>query len=356
MVLSIFTELYSFLIVSLILLLFNFVISSNVINLEGCFSGCTNLTVIPKNFTFSQKTKNLKGVFENCINLSRIPETLWPDPEFELETTINFANAFAGCISATGTVPMYKLWYGEVYWNPVNTNAFENCSKLTNYNYIPISWGGKGEAYTNLDFELTIPDDGSNKTFALPLHKIYTAYDFVVDESNPNNTNLISQDINAQCKILINWGDGTDESYIHISNVANSYNTYWNSDQSSIYYNYLKNFPTAKTPNDCPSGLLSGICHTYKKPGKYMVSIIDAGNYYDKRFNIYVETGTLSGLYKLTNEFETDFERRFGRSKYRFYIGIIYILGKWCCKAAFEGIKKNSLKIWGALEIQSIKS
>ena len=162
----------------------SFSLTNNTINLESCFHNCISLTEIGNTFTFSQKTKNLKSVFENCSSLREIPDTLWPNPEFELETTIDFSNAFANCTSASGTVPMYKLWYGEVYWNPSNTNAFAGCENLTNYNYIPINWGGEGEAYTNLDFELTIPEDDKNRTFALPIHKTYTAYDFQVTTNN----------------------------------------------------------------------------------------------------------------------------------------------------------------------------
>jgi hypothetical protein len=256
--------------------------------------------------------------------LSGIPDNIWPTPEFELESTIDFTNAFAGCISVSGTVPMYKLWYGEVYWNPSNTNAFAECSGLTNYNYIPINWGGKGDAYTNLDFELTIPEGDKNRTFALPIHKTYTAYDFQVDTNNKNS--LTSLDVNAQCKILINWGDGTDESYVHVNNTAKAYNTYWINDYNSIYYNYPVGFPNEANPNGNITELLSGLCHTYEKPGKYKVSVIDASNYYDKRFNIYVEEGPLSGLYKLTNEFETEFNRIW-RNKNLYYIK--YLGERW---------------------------
>ena len=143
------------------------------------FSYCYNLTTIPEGlFQYNTAVKSFSDTFKDCTSLTTIPEGL-----FQYNTAvINFSKAFSGCDSLvlnsnifcneatdihtrfldalsegstvsfnntfrcssnnsiTGTAP--RLWKYTYLRTPNSDGCFNNCTGLSNWNYIPTNWGG----------------------------------------------------------------------------------------------------------------------------------------------------------------------------------------------------------------------
>ena len=239
------------------------ILPETLTNLEYCFYKNSTLTTIHKNFKFPAILNNLRYCFSGCTALTEIPNTIWPESSFKIETIINMQRAFENCKNATGTIPQYKLWKGEIYWYPLsetgtlNPMTFTGCTKLDNYKYIPKHWGGLGE--TDNRFDIGIETTEKNEVFALPIHRTYDTYDYGTGERLTKIANY---------NFKVDWGDGSELSTV---NISGNNTTYWDMT-SGTYYGYPKNFPTSTNKTAIPD--ISGISHTYTNPGKYNISII----------------------------------------------------------------------------------
>lgn len=238
----------------------NIILPKILTNIEYCFNNCTLLTTISEKFKFPEELINLRYCFNGCTSLQKIPETIWPEITFKVETKINIQRAFANCKNATGTVPQYKLWKGEIYWDPLsetgtlNPMTFTGCVNLDNYKYIPKHWGGLGEIYNGFDIGIEIEED--NEIFALPIHRTYDTYNYTTGE---RLTKIANYNFN------VDWGDGSELTKIKVSGNDEKY---WNMSSETIYYGYPKNFPTKDNPNSQP--VINGLAHTYSKKRKIL--------------------------------------------------------------------------------------
>ena len=196
------------------------ILPNELSNIEYCFNNNTTLTTIHSNFKFPTSLRNLRYCFNNCTSLLSIPETIWPEISFDVETTINIQRTFNNCKLATGMVPKYKLWKGEIYWNPLsevaplNPMTFNGCIKLDNYEYIPKHWGGLGKDEESFDIGIETTEE--NEVFALPIHKTYDTFNYTTGE---RITKI------AEYDFIVNWGDGTTSTIIASGNDTNLWNT-----------------------------------------------------------------------------------------------------------------------------------
>lgn len=249
------------------------ILPDSLSNISYCFYRATKLISISKNFQFPSGLTNLSYCFANCNLLTEIPETIWPEKTFNIETTINIQGAFENCSNASGIVPQYKLWKGEIYWNPLSETeplapmAFFGCIKLNNYNIIPKHWGGLGEDYNSFDIEIETTEN--DEFFALPIHRTYDTYNY---ESGERLTKI------ANYNFIIDWGDGSEPTSV---NVSGNDTSLWNMTEGT-YFNYPKNFPTETNKNSIPN--ISGISHTYKNIGKYVISILSQNGNINNNF------------------------------------------------------------------------
>lgn len=100
---------------------------------------CIKLKNFPNNMRFSALINDLTYVALNCYELEwDITDKF---PIFPNGSNIQMTSAFAWCRKITGYVDPVKLWKRtDITWS--KTDAFKNCTALTNYDEIPASWGG----------------------------------------------------------------------------------------------------------------------------------------------------------------------------------------------------------------------
>lgn len=104
----------------------------NITEAGWCFDQCSYLKNMPS-------VKTLIGVssfncfFTKCYALEKILTE-----SFDNLTVTNFTACFENCSSMKGNAPL--LW--EMFPNASGAGCFYNCSSLSNYIYIPPSWGG----------------------------------------------------------------------------------------------------------------------------------------------------------------------------------------------------------------------
>jgi hypothetical protein len=103
----------------------------NVTTFASCFFGCTALTSVPSDL-FDQNTTavNFSGTFYNCRALTNVLQ-------FTYNTSVtifnNVYNMSSTVNSLSGTAP--EIWNRIPI--PAGTNAFNNCTGLTNFASIP---------------------------------------------------------------------------------------------------------------------------------------------------------------------------------------------------------------------------
>ena len=106
------------------------------------FDGCRSLVSLPEGFKIcSANAENIQDNFSGCTALQADITNIWPSSF--TQSKINIGNCFLNCGNITGTAPAELLWNNpNVTWTA--TGCFSGCTKLTNYNEIPSSWGGGG--------------------------------------------------------------------------------------------------------------------------------------------------------------------------------------------------------------------
>jgi hypothetical protein len=112
--------------------LFDSVINANTF--ANCFLGCSILTSVPSTiFDTNINVLSFAGAFRNCLQLTNVLQ-------FTYNTAVtNFSNVYNMSTVAnalTGTAP--ELWNRTP--TPLGTNAFNNCTGLSNYASIPSTW------------------------------------------------------------------------------------------------------------------------------------------------------------------------------------------------------------------------
>jgi len=100
----------------------------------NCFLGCSTLTSVPSTlFDTNINVLSFAGLFRNCLQLTNVLQ-------FTFNTAVtNFSNVYNMSTVAnalTGTAP--ELWNRTPI--PLGTNAFNNCTGLSNFASIPSTW------------------------------------------------------------------------------------------------------------------------------------------------------------------------------------------------------------------------
>lgn len=153
---------------------------SSVVSFESIFEGCSSLTLIPS------------GLFDNCIDVTSFSRTFYgcvsltsiPSGIFDNCTMVtNFNKSFYNCTELSGAAP--ELW-NRTSPIPSGLSCFTNDSGLTNYQTIPLYWGGLG--FDPNELVIQIATVGTNRVFTIP-HDPYS------DNYTYNYT--------------VNWGDGS---------------------------------------------------------------------------------------------------------------------------------------------------
>ena len=100
----------------------------------SCFFGCIALTSVPSTlFDTNTNVVNFSGTFRNCRSLTNVLQFT-----FNTGVTIfnNIYNMSSTTNSLTGTAP--ELWNRTP--TPSGTDAFNNCTGLSNFAAIPLNW------------------------------------------------------------------------------------------------------------------------------------------------------------------------------------------------------------------------
>lgn len=143
--------------------------SKTILNCRLMFAYNHNLTKIADTFQLPRGTESVDYMFYDCIALIHAPQSLrlpascrnftsFMSYSRKLKTDIshwfddiivgenlnkNMYCAFYACNNITGTLPAEKLWFDPSWRNggSVDTrDAFDGCTKLSNYNSIPGAW------------------------------------------------------------------------------------------------------------------------------------------------------------------------------------------------------------------------
>ena len=120
----------------------SFKLPSKLVDGFYCFYNCSGLKKIPADFKIPKTCKNLVRFFGFCFPLEFDISNLFPEEWADGGYTCDLSN-FAWSVSGlTGTLPQF-IYDGRNNFTH-NTESFGACTKLTNYNDIPASWGGGG--------------------------------------------------------------------------------------------------------------------------------------------------------------------------------------------------------------------
>ena len=121
----------------------------NVTDFSYTFFGCTGLTSIPEDlFANCPNVTDFSCTFVGCTGLTSIPENLFAN----CPNATDFYATFAECTNLTGNaIPLWERVEGYenldfedidawVETNPRGEGCYYNCTKLNNYNNIPMYW------------------------------------------------------------------------------------------------------------------------------------------------------------------------------------------------------------------------
>jgi hypothetical protein len=100
----------------------------------SCFFGCTALTSVPSTlFDLNLNVVNFSGTFRNCRSLTNVLQFT-----YNTNVTIfnNVYNMSSTANALTGNAP--ELWLRTP--TPSGTDAFNNCTGLSNFAAIPLNW------------------------------------------------------------------------------------------------------------------------------------------------------------------------------------------------------------------------
>ena len=166
---------------------------------SNTFYGCSGLTgAIPAGLFGNLSGAPAYGMFNNtfhgCSGLTSIPENLFGNISGPEQDEM-FFSTFYNCTSLTGPSAringqyLYEIWPRP--WYAVD-NMYYNATGLSDYLYIPVTWGGLG-ATTN-EYP-SAPSDA--------------VYDFYL--TTTSDTDVFAMQISAAGEFYIDWGDGKSE-------------------------------------------------------------------------------------------------------------------------------------------------
>ena len=115
------------------------VLGKNIKSLVGAFHGCSSLTTAP---TIPDGVTDLSGTFYGCTGLVNI-DGIWPANGFTKTGIDVYRMFYRGSVVAgkpTGTLPAEILWEAPEGKFSRITQAFRNCTSLSNYDDIPATW------------------------------------------------------------------------------------------------------------------------------------------------------------------------------------------------------------------------
>jgi hypothetical protein len=101
---------------------------------SGTFSGCQSLSSYPSNlFDVCTSAINFSSTFRNCRSLTQPLQFTF---NTQVTTFANIYNMVSTTNSMSGTAPTLWLRVPE----PLGTDAFNNCTGLSNFASIPVNW------------------------------------------------------------------------------------------------------------------------------------------------------------------------------------------------------------------------
>lgn len=105
--------------------------------LSYIFNNCNNIKSIDDSIYLPSTVIDFAGFFFNCTSLTNLPLSFWPE-NYETDE-INVSNICNNCINLTSYIPAELLWGNlNIKWNC--TNAFKNCTNISNISEIPKTW------------------------------------------------------------------------------------------------------------------------------------------------------------------------------------------------------------------------
>ena len=114
---------------------------SFIYDLRDTFNGCSSATHFATGFKIPGSVSYLNSAFKNTLALQEIPSSIWPT--YFLNHDVDISQMFyRDTVQAgipTGTLPAGVLWEDPVI-NFNATDAFKNCTSLSNYDDIPSTW------------------------------------------------------------------------------------------------------------------------------------------------------------------------------------------------------------------------
>lgn len=186
----------------------------NAENFNTTFKNCNNLTAVPTDlFRYTTNAKTFMSTFYNCYNIVTISDELF----YYTTGVTSFYNTFAECTKLSGISftlfdeckdvtsfiqtfynctgllgfsnylwireNLYSSWYTP---GILGTDCYAFCSGLTDYDTIPINWGGLGlddafqmEVYVpTLNYQVKIPTDSGY------------SYNYIIDWGDGNLSNI----------------------------------------------------------------------------------------------------------------------------------------------------------------------
>ena len=107
-----------------------------VTSFNSTFNACTSLVSVPNElFRYNTQVINFSSTFRNNRALTNIP-TFSYNPNVTVFTNIFNMSSITNGSASWGTVE--ALWSRSP--EPLGTNAFNNCTGITNYASIPVNW------------------------------------------------------------------------------------------------------------------------------------------------------------------------------------------------------------------------
>ncbi len=106
-----------------------------VVNQDGMFNNCNNLTDISSFRIQSYNCSSYSNMFSNCDSLSAISNDIFENVS---NSPLSIDNMFANCPSLTTALDSTKWWNNSNISS--GQNCFENSINISNYANIPIDW------------------------------------------------------------------------------------------------------------------------------------------------------------------------------------------------------------------------
>lgn len=116
---------------------------TNITGIVGMYSSCTNLRSAPV-LSGLKKLNSITSAFYGCNNITSRMDTIFGD-YLCISNLATCSQAFDGCSNLTGVASNFiNAPKSSTFLSSINnyTNTFRGCVSLSDYNSIPMAWGG----------------------------------------------------------------------------------------------------------------------------------------------------------------------------------------------------------------------